>query len=228
MKDTDPDIFGLFLKYIYKGGYHESVDAQACATIAADGQQGSSIPPSIRAWLLAQRLRSTSFMNHAITHVYHGIGRHFALTPEMVDYVWLRTAVSAVVTKDKGDGSTPLQLDKVDSIDVATPPPTPTKVGDTEAPAVVISSVVLSPSPLRALVLSVLTTYWAAPSAQLIARHPQGTWNTVFDVHPDLRRDFIFGLQGARKMLAVQGYFATQGGKEVVVKDEGSGEVKVV
>jgi hypothetical protein len=229
MKDTDPLIFGLFLKFIYTGGYPESADAQAYAIVAADGQQGSGgIPPSVRAWLLAQRLRSTSFMNHAIAHVYHGIGRHFALTPEMVDYVWIRTAVPVAVTRDKVDESTPPIPIKVDNTDVATPPPTPTKVDDVDVPVADNSLTVLFPSPLRALVLSVLTTYWTGPSPQLIAHHPQAAWNTVFDAHPDLRRGFIFGLQGSRKMLAVQGYFAKQGAKVVAVKEEGSGEGKVV
>jgi hypothetical protein len=56
-----------------------------------------TIPPSILAWLLAQRLGALSFMNHCITRIYHAIGTHFALTPSLMNHVWSETSVTKTV-----------------------------------------------------------------------------------------------------------------------------------
>jgi hypothetical protein len=53
-----------------------------------------TIPPSIHAWLLAQRLGALSFMNHCTTRIYHAIGTHFALTPSLMNHVWSETSVT--------------------------------------------------------------------------------------------------------------------------------------
>jgi hypothetical protein len=244
LHDMDVDIFSLFLKYIYKGTYPASVDAPLTATMAKGGMYVSrfagssymegrkattpssaafdSIPPSIHAWLLAQRLRSVSFMNHAITHIYHGIGRHFALTPGLVDYVWVHTAPCSAHTAT----TPPSPSSSVASI---TPPPTPTKVDDDAPRSCDFTTpkvlAVVTPSPLRALVLSFLVTYWPAHGNHIIARNQQSAWDALFDKHLDLRRNLIFGLQEGGKLMSVQGYFAQSQGRDVVVKQEG-GEVK--
>jgi hypothetical protein len=31
-------------------------------------------------------------MNHAISHIFQGVGKYFALTPELLDHVWCATA----------------------------------------------------------------------------------------------------------------------------------------
>jgi hypothetical protein len=55
------------------------------------------IPPSVHAWLLAQRLGAMSFMNHCITRIYNAIliGTHFPLTPALMNHVWKETSVNA-------------------------------------------------------------------------------------------------------------------------------------
>ena len=297
LPDVDPAIFGLFLKFIYKDSYPSNVDARTLpnhapiyprtasanrtvpvpATTVAPQQPPTQmpshfqpnypltpaqtptrttmppppiphnitspqpIPPSIPAWLLAQRLGALSFLNHTIQHIYSGIGRHFALTPTLIDHVWRET----------------------------TPSSSPT-------------SIVLTPSPLRNLLLHTLTSYWSQPGPQqnpnaiilrsLSVSHGQGhfsrglkdAWDTLFNEHEDLRNEFIHGLQAGPGQLGVVGaYFATSAtvvvgtggggggvgrseavkgkekekgegigsvdtGREVVIKEEESGEMKVL
>ncbi|KAI4703849.1 hypothetical protein J4E89_009818 [Alternaria sp. Ai002NY15] len=295
LPDVDPAIFGLFLKFIYKDSYPSNVDARPLPTNAhpyprtvsanrvasvpattVAPQQASTqmpphfqpsrlathvpnpaptsmppppiphnitspqpIPPSIHAWLLAQRLGALSFMNHTIQHIYSGIGRHFALTPTLIDHVWRET----------------------------TPSSSPT-------------STVLTPSPVRNLLLHILTSYWSQPGPQqnpnaiilrsLSVSHGQGhfstglkdAWDRLFNEHEDLRNEFIHGLQAGQGQLGVVGaYFATSGtvvvgtggggrseagkgkekekgegigwvdmgrGRGVVIKEEESGEMKVL
>jgi hypothetical protein len=247
LHNMDVDIFGLFLTYIYRGAYPVTMDAPLNATMAkgdvyvsrfagssyTEGRKATtfsptvfdSIPPSIRAWLLAQRLRSVSFMNHAITHVYHGIGRHFALTPGLVDYVWVHTAPCPAHT-----ATTPPPPPTLSSSSAATtPPPTHTKVDDDESRSCKLTTAknlaIVTPSPLRALVLSFLVTYWPAHGNHIIARNQQSAWDALFVKHMDLRRNFIFGLQEGGKLMSVQGYFAQPQGSDVLVKQE-RGEVK--
>ncbi|KAF2133502.1 hypothetical protein P153DRAFT_393320 [Dothidotthia symphoricarpi CBS 119687] len=145
----------------------------------------STIPPSIRAWLLAQRLSATSFMNYATTHIYSAIGTHFFLTPALVDYIWVHT-----------DPSPPLPPIS-DSSHVSTTTSKP-------------SNSIVSPSPLRKLTLDILVMYWATPSTNIIAKSAplNASWNALFDAHRDLRQQFITGLQEGGKLMPVQGYFA--------------------
>ncbi|KAL1799925.1 hypothetical protein ACET3X_000267 [Alternaria dauci] len=287
LPEVDPVIFGLFLKFIYKDSYPANVDAWAPTihphyrpltavpksitpgsnTTATPRQPSSNIPrtssnghiqttplpshmptlmppppppqvmnqtefipPSIHAWLLAQRLGAISFMNHAISHIYTGIGVYFALTPSLMDYVWKETS------------------------------PSPTTS----------STTVLTPSPLRKLLLDVLVMNWSRyhpsnPNA-IIARSlsvPPNfsvplkvAWDRLFDEHTELRSEFIHGLQGGVQLMPVNAYFATpkptgqsgmaQGGvaasefgkehghgsgqvkKEVAVKEEQNGETDVL
>ncbi|KAL1610462.1 hypothetical protein SLS60_002130 [Paraconiothyrium brasiliense] len=57
---------------------------------------------------------------------------------------------------------------------------------------------------LRAFMLDVLCQYWSVPTSH-ISRSPQSAWEDLFTTHPDLRRVFIFGLQG-RKVGALKTY----------------------
>jgi hypothetical protein len=175
--------------------------------------------------LLGQKLGSVGFVNYAIARVYHGVGRYWALSPGVVGFVWeglrVRKRVGSRLRKGRRWGerrgmcmSSRLELDMDVDMDKTTLPPTPTKPfididtdTDTDMPDPELSPI-LSPSPLRALVLSVLTTYWSRFEAPHIVRHKRTSWEAVFDAYPDLRREFIFELQGNKKILAVQGYFA--------------------
>ncbi|KAI4656199.1 hypothetical protein J4E93_000918 [Alternaria ventricosa] len=305
LPDVDPAIFGLFLKFIYKDTYPSNVDARtlpnnanlyprtasANRTVSVPAppvapQQPTTqmpshfqpnypltpaltptrksmppppiphnitspqrIPPSIHAWLLAQRLGALSFMNHTIQHIYSGIGRHFALTPTLIDHVWRSTT------------------------------PTPSSSPSPLSPS---TSTILTPSPLRNLLLHTLTSYWSQPGPQqnpnaiilrsLSVSHGQGhfstglkdAWDRLFNEHEDLRNEFIHGLQAGVGQLGVVGvYFATSGtvvvgtggvgggvgrseamkgkekekgegvgwvdtGREVIIKEEESGETKVL
>jgi hypothetical protein len=60
-------------------------------TAAPPLPSATAIPPSIHAYMLAHRLHALSFMNHALTRIYHGIGTYFALTPHLIDFVWRHT-----------------------------------------------------------------------------------------------------------------------------------------
>lgn len=62
------------------------------------------IPPSIHAYLLSIRLGAPSFMNQALNHIYYGIGKFFALTPSLIDYIWSHTSPT-----DKFLGPSPLR-----------------------------------------------------------------------------------------------------------------------
>jgi hypothetical protein len=181
--------------------------------------------------LLGQKLGSVGFMHYAIARAYHGVGRYWAPSPGVVGFVWEETAVEGGVKSEKESGVKvevkqkvggeerdvhviKVELDMDVEMDKKTLPPAPTKPfididTDIDMPDPKLSPI-LSPSPLRALVLSVLTTYWSRFEAPHIVRHKRTFWEAVFDAYPDLRRDFIFELQGNRKILAVQGYFAQQ------------------
>ncbi|KAF1841983.1 uncharacterized protein K460DRAFT_409422 [Cucurbitaria berberidis CBS 394.84] len=248
LPDVDAVIFGLFLKYIYQGSYPASVDSVSSTmhrvspltpttTITPSRHppyssvpqtqthtppartpnqshipvsqslsphrtaQSNPIPPSIRAWLLAQRLGAMGFMNHAMSRIFGGIGCHFALTPSLLHYVWAETSPPSLANA-----------------------PTST----TAAPSTSISSApdmlrapnaVLTPSPLRKLLLDVLVLQWPSQATHIIAKSPglNATWNALFDAHLDLRREFIFGLQGGGNLMPVQGYFASASAAPVAV-----------
>lgn len=66
------------------------------------------------------------------------------------------------------------------------------------------------PSELKRLALDVLVVHWSA-ATNIVSKSPalNDVWNDLFNAFPDLRREFIFGLQGGRKLLPVQGYFVT-------------------
>jgi hypothetical protein len=144
------------------------------------------IPPSINAYLLAHRLHALTFMNNALTRIYHGIGTYFSLTPQLVDYVWTHTPSPNPAFAMPSSSSTPLTQ----------PPPV--------SPA----------SPLRALLLDVLTTHWPSQHMHIIARNQQAAWSAVFEAHAELRREMMFGMQmGGGKVKECRAYFA--GGMEV-------------
>ncbi|KAF1365395.1 hypothetical protein EJ07DRAFT_171308 [Lizonia empirigonia] len=50
------------------------------------------IPPSVHAYLLSIRLGAPGFMNQALNHIYYGMGKSFALTPSLIDYIWTHTS----------------------------------------------------------------------------------------------------------------------------------------
>ncbi|KAF2828594.1 hypothetical protein CC86DRAFT_404497 [Ophiobolus disseminans] len=233
IEHTDHAIFGLFLKFIYTGNY--TVDVDAVVRPASQSPYASPVlvpvvPVSVHAWLLAQRLSSVSFMNHAIRHIYTGVGKFFALTPGMVDYVWMATMVPRCTavkpTKKEVEKDEAVKIEK----DVPPPPYSPSlstttttaevRVGNTPTPTSTPKTVYtptsapLPCSPLRKLLLDFLVVHWPShTSGHVISRlpHQQGAWNALFDKHADLRRDLIFGLQGCVKMGAVEGYFVGMG-----------------
>jgi hypothetical protein len=256
---VDPNIFGLFLKFIYTGGYNPNVDARPVTgapmtrrpaaaypspypagprsapilgphpapTTAAPGPQPASttagpphktfanfvnnnnnhispetalavlapsppvpdlpIPPSIHAYLLAQRLQSVAFMNHTLARIYNAIGVHFTLSPSLIDFVWVNTSTTKTT-----------KIENENEADQPTPAPIR--------------------APLRKLLLDILVMHWPTQHTHIIARNNDDAWNAVFDAHQDLRREFILGLQGGAKVMPVQKYFVQTG---VVVKQEG-------
>ncbi|XPS73542.1 hypothetical protein M3J09_005687 [Ascochyta lentis] len=64
-----------------------------------DGSPHSLIPPSIHAYLLSVRLSAPGFLNQALNHIYYGIGKYFALTPDLVDYICTRMASTSTLRK---------------------------------------------------------------------------------------------------------------------------------
>ncbi|KAF2644590.1 hypothetical protein P280DRAFT_465892 [Massarina eburnea CBS 473.64] len=66
-------------------------------------------------------------------------------------------------------------------------------------------------SPLRSLALDILVNHWST-STNHVARFPSliPMWNHVFNTYPDLRHDFIFGLQG-RRIMPNQAYWIREG-----------------
>jgi hypothetical protein len=213
LDDIEHGVFGLFVKFMYTGGYVASVDAKgyvqtsmasgsttnhnpttlgSTTTIGVGMANPTSIPPSIHAYLLAHRLQSISFMNHTLYRIYHGIGEHFVLTPGLVGWVWANTCPCPPPTPN----TTP------PSSTVTSTPPLPTSPTPTTAPP---------PAPLRALLLDVLTTHWPSHHTHIIARDQKAAWNAVFEEHGDLRRGMMFGMQEGGKVKDVQGYFANVG-----------------
>ncbi|KAH4816657.1 hypothetical protein HBH61_052300 [Parastagonospora nodorum] len=114
---VSPDIFSLFLSYIYKSGYSPSVDALpasytantsnnhvATTTVSTTLSTTDFIPPSIHAYLLAHRLIGPSFMNHTLARIYAGIGVYYPLSPTLMNFVWVQTKGLAL-----GSGVVPLR-----------------------------------------------------------------------------------------------------------------------
>lgn len=66
-----------------------------------------------------------------------------------------------------------------------------------------------SHNPLRKLFLDALVQHWSSQHANIINKSAglQRAWDQLFESHPDLRREFIFGLQGGVRVLRVQGYY---------------------
>lgn len=174
------------------------------------------IPPSIRAWLLGQSLKARDFMNHAIGRIYAGIGMHFALTPSLIDHVWVNTAHAPISPSAATMTCSGTSASTTDEAIVGKGRIPLSSSGDILA---------LKPNPLRALLLAVLVTYWSSTSAHTIARSASlnAVWNALFDTHHDLRRDFILGLQGGIKVMPVQGYYvsSTHAPPRVVAGDPG-------
>lgn len=180
------------------------------------------IPPSIHAYLLAHRLASPAFMNNTITHLYHAIGRDFALTPYLVDWVWKRTGVEEYmyancprsrVEVQRGEGEVGAAVTTGDSTRM-TPPMTSTlpRPHSSSAPLSSPTGHVATPpfhpfSALRKLLLDILIQHWPSQASHIIARNQGDAWNRVFDAHVELRREMMMGLQGGVKVLGVEGYF---------------------
>ncbi|KAH4939392.1 hypothetical protein HBI79_050160 [Parastagonospora nodorum] len=114
---VSPDIFSLFLSYIYKSAYSPSVDALppsytanssgnhlTTTTVSARLSATDFIPPSIHAYLLAHRLIGPSFMNHTLARIYAGIGVYYPLSPTLMNFVWVQTKGLAL-----GSGVVPLR-----------------------------------------------------------------------------------------------------------------------
>ncbi|KAH4230680.1 hypothetical protein HBI06_082550 [Parastagonospora nodorum] len=114
---VSPDIFSLFLSYIYKSAYSPSVDALPASytanssgnhltttTVSATLSATDFIPPSIHAYLLAHRLIGPSFMNHTLARIYAGIGVYYPLSPTLMNFVWVQTKGLAL-----GSGVVPLR-----------------------------------------------------------------------------------------------------------------------
>jgi hypothetical protein len=221
--DVDHATFGLFVKFLYTGQYHAGVDAgsqrvapapntvssapmpgpytvssintltgpiSAPSTPAPSAMAGA-MPPSINAYLLAHRLHALSFMNHALKRIYHGIGTYFSLTPQLIDYVWTHTPSPSTTNINPA-----FAMPSSSSTPLTQPPP------------------VSSASPLRALLLDVLTTHWPSQHTHIIARNQQAAWSAVFEAHAELRREMMLGMQmGGGKVKECRAYFA--GGMEV-------------
>jgi hypothetical protein len=163
-----------------------------------DMNQIEFIPPSVHAWLLGQRLGALPFMNHAVSRIYAGIGVYFALTPSLMDYVWKETSPSPTITSSSSDSSF------------------------RSAPSATAKTV-LTPSPLRKLLLDVLVTHWSRhhpsnPNAVVVrslsvspnfSAPLKVAWDRLFDEHTDLRNEFIYGLQGGVQLMPANAYFAT-------------------
>ncbi|PSN66841.1 hypothetical protein BS50DRAFT_666856 [Corynespora cassiicola Philippines] len=94
-----------------------------------------------------------------------------------------------------------------------------------------------TPSPLRALVLDLLSTHWSL-TTPVITKSPDlvEKWHAVLEKHPEFRKEFLFGLQGGKKIAPMHMYFmGTKGSwggekrdaqKEGTEKEEGEGEAK--
>lgn len=91
---------------------------------------------------------------------------------------------------------------------------------------------ILSPNPLRKLVLDFLVLYWSAKAHNFVAKSPalNAVWGLLFKRHLDLQKEFIFGLQRVVKMTNAQRYYAVAMPGPVPTeiamgKEEGKGEV---
>lgn len=170
-------------------------------------QQPESVPSPINGWLLAQQLGAVGFMNQTIANIYYSVGRSFTLTPNLIDYVWahttpiLRTPESDSKPNPAGFVSPPLSKMPLTSSRSAVTQETLPRFCP-----------ILNPSPLRRLLIDLLIIFWSSQTTRIVARSPnyQQAWNVLFDKRPDLRRNFIFGLQGPAKVMPVQGYFASE------------------
>ncbi|KAH7380115.1 hypothetical protein BKA66DRAFT_571192 [Pyrenochaeta sp. MPI-SDFR-AT-0127] len=167
------------------------------------------IPPSIHAWLLAQRLRAMAFMNYAISRIHDGIGIHFALTPSLIDHVWSNTV--PITTSLAATPCTGIAGSKTDEISAEKEATLHSSTTNATSPFPV-SYPVITPNPLRTLLLTVLVIHWPSNYAHIIAKSAtlNGVWNALFDKHQDLRREFIVGLQGGVQMMPVHGYYMSR------------------
>jgi hypothetical protein len=232
-EEIDHPSFALFTRFMYTGQYPVAIDATAkrlppAPTIVNPATQplpragkvssintltgpitpshfsetSTAIPPSIHAYMLAHRLHALSFMNHALTRIYHGVGSYFALTPQLIDFVWRNTP-----------SQTPSSSISYPQVPPSSFPHTPTP----QHPAPTLQAP--STSPLRTLLLDILTTYWPSAHTHIIARNQQAEWSKVFEAHAELRKTLIFGMQmGGSKVRECSAYLA--GGMEVFGKLE--------
>ncbi|KAE8856111.1 hypothetical protein PTNB29_08950 [Pyrenophora teres f. teres] len=174
--------------------------------------QNEWIPPSLQAWLLAQRLGATRFLNFSITRVYQNIGTYFTLTPFMVNYIWVRTSAST------SSISTSLP-DQTSESSPVLPQDSPSSLSP-------IFCGILTPSPLRQFLLDIIIACYAplpvtlqpsrpiptilrssSPASTSLSCPVTDAWNSLFDVHKDLRDGFFNGLHTGMKPQPASAYY---------------------
>ncbi|KAH7400657.1 hypothetical protein DE146DRAFT_788200 [Phaeosphaeria sp. MPI-PUGE-AT-0046c] len=165
--------------------------------------QDTFIPPSVHAYMLAHRLASPAFMNYTLQHIYHAVGRDFALTPSLVDWVWKRTATGLrSTTSDGGVGESTTSVAATPPLASVNVPPAAGAVNTAMALLVFVPAY-----PLRKLLLDILIQHWPSQATHIIARDQGDAWDKVFDAHGELRREMMMGLQGGVKVVGVEGYY---------------------
>jgi hypothetical protein len=73
-------VFDSYVRYLYHGAYPST-----------DSAGPNMIPLRIQAWCFGFQIRLSTFQNHALEHIYKGVGAQFSLYPRLVGWVWTRT-----------------------------------------------------------------------------------------------------------------------------------------
>ncbi|CAI6340246.1 unnamed protein product [Periconia digitata] len=177
LANVEPSIFGLFLRFIYQGGYPSDMAFSAPFGPGSTGPKDimSSVPVHFRAWVLGEDLCAHKFQNHAIEHIYCGAGTRYSLTPSLVYWVWDST--NRFVGMDRNGKALP------------------NSNADENREC-----------KLRTLVLHLLVAHWAAPN-NIVSRFPglESHWANLFTAQQSLRDEFIFGLR-TLKVLPMESY----------------------
>jgi hypothetical protein len=216
LPDVDPFIFGLFLKFVYTGYYPATVDARPEATrsvvhttkstrpdMAYTPARASMPPPAninSRQAPAGEPLPHISILpsENPTMSLQESIN-HVPVPPSVLAYLlsvqfgapgFLNQAINHIyygIGKHFVLGPTLVHY-----------------IWSNTLPHPFCSS-----SPLRKLVLDVMTVHWSSTSTHIVAKQPvlHRLWNQVLDLHRDLRHEFTMGLQGERKVLPVQAYF---------------------